>query len=111
MHDFSIREKFQSGFKHQYTTETDLLRVLHNLLLTADSGNSVVLVLLDLTAASDTVNHLILLFRLEKCVGINGTALEWLKSSLSNRIYSAQLGEFSSSSPRLCFRLFTVFVI
>ncbi|XP_053181524.1 B-cell receptor CD22-like [Scomber japonicus] len=47
-----------------------LLRILNDLLLSVDSGNSAVLVLLDLTAAFDTVDHNILLSRINTCVGI-----------------------------------------
>ena len=74
--DFNdILEKFQSGFKSCHSTETALLRVFNDLFLTADAGNSAVLVLLDLTAAFD-----ILLSRIESCVGVKGTVLKWLQS-------------------------------
>ncbi len=78
-------------------TETALLRVLNDLLLAADSGSPVVLVLLDLTAAFDTVDHRVLLSRL-KHIGIKGTALQFFSSYLTNRSFSVQLGEFTSSS-------------
>lgn len=45
-------------------------------LLAIDSGDCVILVLLDLTAGFDTVNHTVLLCHLEQWVGIRGTALE-----------------------------------
>ena len=55
--DFSICKKFQSGFKPLHSTETALLRVLNDILLTADSGNPTILMLLDLSTAFDTVDH------------------------------------------------------
>ncbi len=44
-----------------------------------------------------TVNHSILLYWLEKCVGIKGTALKWSKSYLTTRSFSVQLDKISSS--------------
>ena len=99
----NIYEKFQSGFRTAHSTETALLRVLNDLLLSADSGSPVILVLLDLTAAFDTVDHRILLSRLEHLVGIKGTALKFFQSYLANRCFSVQLGDsISSVAPFTC---------
>ncbi len=72
----------RSGFRKHHSTETALPKVLNYILLTGDHA---VLVLLGLSAAFDTVDHTILLARLEHCVGIKGSALEWFKSHFSNR--------------------------
>ena len=99
----NIYEKFQSGFRTAHSTETALLRVLNDLLLSADSGSPVILVLLDLTAAFDTVDHRILLSRLEHLVGLKGTALQFFQSYLANRCFSVQLGDsISSVAPLTC---------
>lgn len=47
-----------------------------------DSGKYAVLVLLDLTAAFDAVDHKILLNRLQQLVGIGGSTLDWFRSHL-----------------------------
>lgn len=93
-----ICDKFQSGFKSGHSTETALLKVFNDLLLISDAGRSAVLVLLDLTAAFDTVDHKILLSRLESCVGIKGTVLNWFRSYLSERSFTVNLGPFNSKS-------------
>ncbi len=56
-----------------------------NDLLVSYHGCISVLVLLDLSAAFNTIDHNILLNRLENSVGISGRALAWFKSYLSDR--------------------------
>ena len=65
----------QSGFRRGYSTETATIRVLSDLLNTIDRGNTAVLVLLDLSAAFDIVNHEILLERLSVTFGVTSSAL------------------------------------
>nr|XP_054601584.1 uncharacterized protein LOC129164699 [Nothobranchius furzeri] len=71
----NIYDSFQSGFRRAHSTETALLRVSNDLLTHSDAGDGSVLVLLDLTAAFDTVDHHLLLERLRDWVGISGSAL------------------------------------
>ena len=56
-----LGEVFQSAYKKLHNTETTLLRVQNDILRAIDSRRSVILVLLDLSAAFDTVDHSILL--------------------------------------------------
>ncbi len=69
----------------------------NKLLLAADSGLLTILVLLDLTAAFDTVSHEILLDRLVS-IGITGTPLSWFRSYLSGCTQCIQLKCFRSGT-------------
>ncbi|KAI2644985.1 RNA-directed DNA polymerase from mobile element jockey [Labeo rohita] len=73
-------DNFQSGFQPHHSTETALVKIINDIRLNSDSGKISVLVLLDLTAAFDTVDHNILLERLENWVGLSGMALNWFRS-------------------------------
>uniref|UniRef100_A0A8C9XHL9 Reverse transcriptase domain-containing protein n=1 Tax=Sander lucioperca TaxID=283035 RepID=A0A8C9XHL9_SANLU len=85
LHRNSLFEDFQSGFRMHHSTETALVKITNDLLTAADKGLVSVLVLLDLSAAFDTIDHTILLQRLEHLVGIKGIALSWFKSYFSER--------------------------
>ena len=75
----------QSGFRGKHSTETALLKVLSDILMAADIGMVSLLGLLDMSAAFDTVDHDILICRLEMSFGIKSTALAWLRSFLMKR--------------------------
>lgn len=91
-------EKFQSGFRSAHSTETALVRVTNDLLISSDAGSPSLLILLDLSAAFDTVDHGILLNRLHLTTGLNDTALSWFRSYLTNRTEYISLGH-SKSKP------------
>ena len=73
----------QSAYRAGHSTETALLKVQNDILLAMDRQH--VLVLLDLSAAFDTVDHRVLLRRLEVTYGIAGTALQWFRSYVTGR--------------------------
>jgi len=71
--------------------------------ISTDSGDSVVLILLDLSAAFETVDRPTLLARLETEVGLKASVLSWFRSYLSDRKFLVKMGNFSSSmAPLTC---------
>ena len=70
-----------------------LLSLMDNLTQALEKGEYVVDVFLDFSKAFDTVDHEILLDKLEH-YGIRGCALSWFKSYLSNRQQFVTYNEF-----------------
>ena len=81
----NLGEKLQSAYKSAHSTETALMRVKDDIMKHIANHRGVFLVLLDLSSAFDTVNHNILINRLETELGIKGKVLNWFRSYLSNR--------------------------
>ena len=83
--DNNLLPDLQSAYKPHHSTETAVLKVLADILLAVDSGNLVMLTLLDLSAAFDSVDHHTLLWRLRKSYGLRCVCFDWFKSYLSGR--------------------------
>ena len=84
----SLYPELQSSYRQHQSTETALLKVINDILLNMNSQQVTLMVLLDLSAAFDTVNHDILLERLDKVIGMRGVTLEWFRSYLSDKYKS-----------------------
>jgi hypothetical protein len=80
----SFLHPHQSAYRRGHSTETATLLVSNSWRAALDAGNVVCVASLDVTAAFDTVNHNILLARLQ-AAGVMGCALEWFRSYLSER--------------------------
>ena len=80
-----LHEGFQSAYRRSHSTETALLKVQNDILETLDKGSVTVLIMLDLSAAFDTIDHRTLLERFEHLFGVTGQALEWISSYLCDR--------------------------
>ncbi|XP_034562753.1 piggyBac transposable element-derived protein 4-like [Notolabrus celidotus] len=75
----NLYEQFQSGFRPLHSTETALLKITNDLLVAADSGLLTILILLDLSAAFDTICHTTLLTRLSSIETPQKSILIWPK--------------------------------
>ena len=91
----------QSAYTKNYSTETALLKVTSDILSDMDDNKITLLVMLDLSAAFDTIDHGISLETLRKKVGISGKALECFLSYLSNRSQRVQISNVVSDRENL----------
>ena len=85
LNDNELLPSVQSAYRQFFSTETAVLRVVTDILAALDRGQISLLGMFDLSAAFDTVDHSILLRRLEISFGIWGSALEWFSSYLTGR--------------------------
>jgi len=95
--------KFQSGFRSGHSTETVLIRLLSDIYSAMDKGQVTLLALLDVSAAFDSVDHDILMQRLEKSFGFGGQVLSWLESFIRDRTQSVTIGGSHSVWRRIRF--------
>ena len=86
----------QSAYRKHHSTETALLQVANDRHQAIDNKCEAVLVLLDLSAAFDTIDHAILLDRLQDRYGFSGTVLRWIKSYLKDRLQCIVLDKILS---------------
>ena len=92
----------QSAYRSDHSTDTALLKICNDILSALDNKNVALLSLLDLSAAFDTIDHSILLSRLQTCFGISGSVLSWFESYFSGRFQSVSVhGILSTLSPLL----------
>ena len=75
----------QSGYKKYHSTETLLITIVNDLLVASNENNATVVMLLDLSAAFDTVDHHKLLNILRHEIGIEGTAFKWFEDFITGR--------------------------
>ena len=86
-------EPLQSAYKVDHSTEMALLRVKSDIIKNMDQDKVTCLILLDLSAAFDTVDHELLLNHLNYRYGVTGQALEWIHSYLTGRTQSVVIGD------------------
>jgi len=87
----------KSAYRKRHLTETAMLRVWSDILMTADVQQVTLLAMLDLSTAFDCVDHTILLQLLQVGAGLTDVVLEWIASFLSERTQQiAYVGELSS---------------
>lgn len=96
-----LRDSLQSAYRQQLSTKTALLRVSHDIMEALDNQSPAVMVLLDLVAAFDVIDHTILFQRLETTTGIDGKSLALIQSY--NRHQCVVIGSDTSDPCHLQF--------
>ena len=83
----------QSAYRTQHSTEAAVLKTVSDILWAADSGKVTLLGLFDMSAAFDTVDHNILIDRLNTSFGIRGAVLSWIQSFTTGRSQAVRVGD------------------
>jgi hypothetical protein len=98
LNDNGLAEPYQSAYRHGHSTETALLHVQNDIVHAVGQRKTVLLILLDLSAAFDTVNHEILKNILQR-LGIKDIVLKWLSSYLEHRHQTVKV-QSQASNPK-----------
>ena len=101
IHRHGLDNSYQSASGH--STETALLSIKNYIHLSLSWGEATALVLLDLSAAFDTIDHSTLLSCLLNWFGVGCSALKWFSSYLTERIQSVKIGFTLSDLQKLLF--------
>ena len=98
LEDNLLLDEFQSAYRKGHSTETLLLKLQDDILHGLDHGKATLLVMIDISAAFDVVEHQRLLDRHEKYFGITDKALQWMESYLKDRQHTVAVGEERSDT-------------
>ena len=96
-----IQEVFQSNFRAHHSVDTTLVKVVNDQIIASDNWCVSILVLLDLTAVFNTIDHCMLLQKVEYQVGTKGHALVWLMSYHSDRHHFVHVRHEPSSHTKV----------
>ena len=91
----------QAAYKKNHSCETSLLRLTNDALRAMEQQQATILVVTDLSAAFDTVNHDILLSVLDKRFGLQGNILNWVEAYLHPRNFKVCIGDAKSGVRQL----------
>ena len=98
-----IHDKFQSAHRPGFLTESTLIRITDDILFALDNKCFTGLIMIDMSAAFDTIDHNILLHRLSHHFDINNSVLSWFPSFLNNRSHCVDVNNNIFSSLQLSF--------
>ena len=91
----------QSAYRKYHSTETALIKICNDFLCEMDNNKCVLLVMLDQSAAFDTVHQDLLLYRLQSTFGVQGQALTWFTSYFKHRYQCVSVNGQASDPKQL----------
>ena len=103
IHQHDLDNSYQSAYKSGHSTEMALLSIKNYIHLSLSRGEATALVLLDLSAAFDTIDHSTLLDCLLDWFGVGGLALKWFSSYLTEHYQCVKIGSTLSKLQKLLF--------
>ena len=103
LHNHSLHDDKQSAYRQFHSTETLLMKIHNDIMSSISKGEVTMLVILDLSAAFDTIDHNILVHRLRNRYGVGGTALNWFKSYISERTQAVIVNDIESMTKPIKF--------
>ena len=86
---YNLQSNYQSTYRADYSCETAVLHLSNDILWAQERQSITALVVIDLSAAFDMVDHNILLNILKNKFGIDGEALKWFDSYLRPRSFKS----------------------
>lgn len=92
---YKLINEGQYGFRSNRSTSMAIVDATEEISKALDNKRYAIGIFIDLQKAFDTINHEILLKKLER-YGLRGVAGKWVKSYLSDRVQYVQMGEYSS---------------
>ena len=99
----NLMEEYQSAYRADHSTETALLKVHHDISSALDQSHAVAHVILDLSAAFDTIDQNQLLSLLNAEFGVHDKALSWLETYLEARTQRVKIDDaISEPIPLTC---------
>ena len=92
LYNLNLLPQYQNSSWVNFSIETLLLKLIDDILKGMETQEVTALVVLDLSAAFNTVNYELLLVILRSCFGIDGIPLTWIKFYLDKRSFQVEVG-------------------
>ena len=93
MGEYPMYDPMQSAYNLVHSTESSFVKINYDILSSLDARKCTVLVSHDLSSAFDTINHNVLLNRLQYLYGITGTVFKWFQSYTEQRNNEVCVGD------------------